>query len=383
MGEAVTFSVSDFVASLNQTLDVAYGAVYVTGEVANYRLSRNQWIYFSLKDDTATVKCFASRYSVNTPLEDGMKITVLANPRLHPLYDFSLNIQSVKLVGEGTIKKAAQITEAKLRAEGLFDQDRKRNIPYPPNNIALITSGESAAYRDFVKILDGRWCGVNVTLIDVLVQGDGAPRQLVRAIEQAQMLNDMPDLVVITRGGGSADDLQAFNDESVVRAVSTCRVPVVAAIGHEVDTCLVELAADLRASTPSNAAELISPDKSHVKSYLNRERQNMFRLLEQSLANAYDSLCQNRRSVSDNIIRVIDNASRLLGQKALLLDSLNPDLVLQRGYAIVRKGMHQISSDGLAANDLISVETAKHTIQARVVSIESKRRISDGPRPKI
>src|SRR4051812_49173825 len=170
MNDDIAFSVSEFVAILNQTLEFAYPGVTVTGEIANFRVSKNRWVYFDLKDDNATVKFFGTVYQLPGPLEDGMMLAVRGTPKLHNLYGFSVNIMSMRPVGQGSIKKAAALLQAKLQAEGLFDPLRKRALPYPPTKVGLITSGESAAYRDFVKVLAARWGGIEITLIDVQVQ---------------------------------------------------------------------------------------------------------------------------------------------------------------------------------------------------------------------
>jgi exodeoxyribonuclease VII large subunit len=144
----LTFSVSEFVALLNQTLEYAYPNVTITGELANFRVSKNRWAYFDLKDEEATVRFFGTIYQLPGPLEDGMMVAVRGVPRLHPQYGFSITVQHIQPVGEGSIRKAAQLLEAKLTAEGLFDPERKRPLPYPPAHIGLVASAESAAYRD-------------------------------------------------------------------------------------------------------------------------------------------------------------------------------------------------------------------------------------------
>ena len=264
MSPELTLTVSEFVAVLNQTLEFAYPNVTVSGELANFRVSKNRWVYFDLKDEESSVKFFGTIYQLPGPLEDGMMLAVSGMPRLHPLYGFSVNVVSIRPVGEGSIKKAAKLLEAKLAGEGLFDLERKRPLPYPPTHIGLITSAESAAYRDFVKVLGARWGGIKISLIDVQVQGEVSPAQLVAAIEQFNQAAEPPEVLVVTRGGGSAEDLQAFSTEQVTRAVAASRIPTLVAIGHEVDISLAELAADQRASTPSNAAELLVPDRRAV-----------------------------------------------------------------------------------------------------------------------
>src|SRR6266404_7384243 len=179
----IILSPSDFVSLLNQTLEVAYPSVTIEGELSNFRVSKNRWLYFDLHDEQASVKFFGTVYNLPGPLEDGLKIRVVGSPRMHPRFGFSVNVSSISPVGEGSIKKAAQLLQAKLTAEGLFDSARKRLLPATPETIGLITAGNSAAYADFIKILNERWGGVEVQLADVYVQGAQAPAQIVQAIE--------------------------------------------------------------------------------------------------------------------------------------------------------------------------------------------------------
>jgi len=159
MSENVVLGVSDFVALVNQTFEYAFSGVVIRGELANFRVSKNKWVYFDLKDDMATVRFFGTVYQLSGPLEDGMVLRVRGMPKLHPQYGFSITVQNISLEGEGTIKRAAELLQAKLTAEGLFAPERKRPLPYPPAKIGLVTSTESAAYADFIKILNARWCG--------------------------------------------------------------------------------------------------------------------------------------------------------------------------------------------------------------------------------
>lgn len=336
INEPLTCTVSEFVSLVNQTLEYAYPGMVVTGEIANFRVSKGRWVYFDLKDEGAMVRFFGTVYQMPGPLEDGMTVAVRGIPKLHPQYGFSVTVQSVKPTGEGSIKKAAALLEAKLKAEGLFDEDRKRLLPHPPKKIGLITSGESAAYRDFMKIINARWGGIEITLIDVQVQGEPAPAQIVAAIQQFNASAEAPDVLVITRGGGSTEDLQAFSTEQVTRAVAASRIPTLVAIGHEVDISLAELAADKRASTPSNAAELLVPDRRAVLEQLNMRRERLSYIVEQTLA----SVRQELEAHADLLYRasgqVIAQAKRQLGLRKQVLTAYDPQTALNRGYAIVR-----------------------------------------------
>lgn len=334
----IILGVSDFVALLNQTLDYAYPSVIIQGELANLRVSKNKWVYFDLKDDYSSVKFFGTVYALPGPLEDGLMLEVRGTPRLHQLYGFSVNVQSMKPVGEGSLKRAAALLEAKLVAEGLFDPARKRLLPYIPRRVGLITSGESAAYYDFIKIMNERWGGVEVLLADVQVQGELAPNQLVAALEYFNTHGQDIDVLVMTRGGGSAEDLGAFSTEIVTRAVAASRIPTLVAIGHEVDISLAELAADQRASTPSNAAQLLFPDKHDELRAVRTARQSLGQNLEQLVKDAKADIARTAENLHDLSERLLRQARHQFELKSQLLTALNPEAPLRRGYAIVRSG---------------------------------------------
>ncbi len=369
----IEFTVSEFVAVLNQTLDYAYPVVAVTGELANFRVSKGQWVYFDLKDEAASVRFFGTVRQLPGPLQDGMMMSVSGSPRLHPLYGFSVTVVSMRPTGEGSIKKAAQLLEAKLRAEGLFDEERKRALPYPPKHIGLITSGESAAYRDFVKVLGERWGGVRISLADVQVQGEAAPAQIVAAIEQLNADGDPPDVLVVTRGGGSAEDLQAFSTEQVTRAVAASRIPTLVAIGHEVDVCMAELAADQRASTPSNAAELLVPDRKAQLANVRSLRKQLERDVQDVLDTTRRHLDLTTRDLHQYVLRAVQNARQGLELKSRLLVAYDPNAALQRGYALVRTEGELIrSGTQVKPGDevQISLSDARVTAQVKGVTLD-------------
>ncbi len=337
MSEQLVFSVSDFAAVLNQTLEFAYPSVVIEGELANFRVSKGKWLYFDLKDDYATVRFFGSVYNLPGPLEDGMMLQVRGAPRLHPQFGFSVTAQTIQPVGEGSIKKAAALLQAKLQKEGLFDDSRKRMLPVAPTRVGLIASDESAAYADFIKILNERWAGVEVCLVNVQVQGEAAPTQIITALEMLNQQADIPEVIVITRGGGSPEDLAAFSTEQVVRAVAASRVPTLVAIGHEVDISLAELAADQRASTPSNAAQLLVPDKADTLAQLANYRRQLAYSLTAPLVELRRSIKISHTDLIQHVQRIERNARHDLQQKRQILTAFSPAKTLQRGYAIVRQ----------------------------------------------
>lgn len=340
----LSLGVTEFVSLLNQTFDFAYPSLQIVGELANLRISKNRWVYFDLKDDESSIKFFGSVHMLPGPLENGMMLSVRGAPKLHNLYGFSVTVQSIRPTGEGTIKRAAELLQAKLLGEGLFDSARKRTLPYPPQRIGLIASGQSAAYADFMKIVDARWAGLEISHIDVQVQGESAPAQIIAAIKQFNALAQPPEVLILIRGGGSPDDLAAFSTEQVTRAVAASRVPMLVAIGHEIDTSLAELAADQRASTPSNAAELLVPDKQTVLDHLAAARHMLERQSQAHFKQARDNLRLAANELHDMLVQSLAQERTRLQAARQLLAALDPAAVMRRGYAVVRQSNRVIRS---------------------------------------
>lgn len=367
----LVLSVSDFVGLLNQTLEYAYPNVTIAGELANFRISKNRWVYFDLKDDLATVKFFGTVYNLPGPLEDGLMLQVKGSPRLHPNFGFSVTVQNIQPVGEGSLKKAAALLEAKLKAEGLFDIERKRSLPHPPARIGLITSDESAGYSDFIKVLGERWGGVQIDLYNVQVQGEAAVGQIVNAISLCNSSANAPDILVITRGGGSAEDLATFNTEQVTRAIAGSRVPTLVAIGHEIDISLAELTADQRASTPSNAAQLLTPDKLQETDRLKGIKQLLKQLLTAQVSDKKQSVLNIKSQTITAIQHVLENEQKNLERKIDLFTALSPQAALLRGYAILRSnGLALNSAKGISLGQNITAELQDALLTAKVVEIK-------------
>ena len=366
----VVLSPAEFVALLNQTLELAYPVVAIEGELTNFRVSKNRWVYFDLQDDEASVKFFGTVYNLPGPLEDGLQVRVVGAPRLHPRFGFSVNISSIAPVGQGSIKKAADLLAAKLAAEGLFEPERKRPLPPIPETIGLITAANSAAYSDFIKILGERWGGVQIQLADVYVQGAQAPLQLVRAIEHFNELSDLPDVLVITRGGGSAEDLAAFSDERVVRAVAASRVPTLVAVGHEIDVSLAELAADQRASTPSNAAQLAVPSRDEVLNNLAGVKKSFYQAINDQILQAAATRQQDREYLTSQVNLLLKNMQNQLISNRKLFSIFNPEAALKRGYAIVRRGSELITTvANLKPGQELSVQLADGKIATKIQGV--------------
>lgn len=371
----IELGVSDFVALVNQTLEFAYPNVTITGELANFRVSKNRWVYFDLKDELSSVRFFGSVYNLPGPLEDGMLLKVRGQPRLHRLYGFSVNVMSIRPAGEGTIRRAAALLQAKLAAEGLFDESRKRPLPYPPTSIGLVTSKQAAAYADFVKVLGARWGGLDIQLIDVQVQGEAAPAQITAAIEQFNARAVPPDVLVAIRGGGSAEDLAAFNTEQVTRSVAGSRVPTLVAIGHEVDTSLAELAADRRASTPSNAAELLVPDRAQARQALRAAAAQLQQSARHQFQTAREYLQNQSAAAESGVLRVFRQAETTLAAQTKLLAALDPQAILRRGYAIVRHNGRSLRSvRALQRDAIVEVQLSDGGFMAAVDEVHNSAR---------
>lgn len=360
----VQLTVSDFVALTNQTLEYAYSSVVVVGEVAEFRVAQGKWVSFKLKDSTALVNCFMSAYMLRQPLEDGMKIAVTATPRLNPKGYFNLSIKSIRLVGEGTIKKGFELLKAKLDAEGLFSPERKRQLPRVPKRVAVITSTESAAYADFCKIINERWGGLEVTVAHTQVQGEPAADQIIRAIKYINGLEELPEVLVIIRGGGSTEDLMTFNDELLARTIAESRVPTLVGVGHEIDHTLADMVADKRAATPTNAAEILVPDRRDVVSSVRGQVDIARRRTLQVVDNTSSDVHRQIDMAHHLVVSRLDNVTERLKLMYGIIGQLHPDNVLRQGYALVR-GQLSVGSD-------IEIETIDKLIKAEVKNVRQK-----------
>ena len=231
---------SEFVSLVNQTLEYSYSSVLIEGEVSSFKVNQNKWVFFDIKDEETSVSCFMTLYQLRMPLEDGMKIVVRGVPKVTKWGKFSFTVQALQPVGEGSLKKAFNLLKEKLTKEGLFNLEKKREIPKDLTKIGVISSTGAAGYADFIKILNARWGGMKVLVAHTQVQGMDAPDQIIRALDYFNERGEV-QAIAILRGGGSADDLSCFNDERLVRAVAASKIPVITGIGPEVDEYLCDL----------------------------------------------------------------------------------------------------------------------------------------------
>lgn len=373
--EQPTFRVSELIAVLNQTLEYAYPSVIVEGEVASFKVSKGKYVFFDLKDSEGVVSCFMMVYQLRHPIEDGMHIRVVAQPRFTAWGKFSLNVREIVPVGEGNIKRSFELLKAKLEKEGLFDPARKRRLPYVPHRIGLIASVESAGYADFLKILHARWGGVEVEVADVQVQGAGAAAQIIRAIEHFNQQAELPDVLVVVRGGGSAEDLAIFNDELLVRQIAASRICTLVGVGHEVDTSLADLAADLRAATPSNAAQLLVPDRQAVIKELTQRERRLYERLEMRFTSIKRLVSDAPELMVARIEAAVVEHTRRLHHGQRLLKQLDPKVVLQRGYALVRTQNNTLIKkvNDVKKGDLLTITLAHAILKAEVTHVGSEK----------
>jgi exodeoxyribonuclease VII large subunit len=354
--------------------------------------NQGKWIFFDLKDGDATLPCFMPVYQLKVPLEDGMKVRVTGVPKVTNWGKFSFTVKAVALAGEGELKRAFELLKAKLQKEGLFDAVRKRSLPTFPQSIGLVTSGQSAAYADFIKILGQRWGGLDIHLADVQVQGVAAPDQIVNAIGYFNQLAAPPDVLIVIRGGGSLEDLQAFNTESVARAVAASRTPTIVGVGHEIDVSLADFAADRRAATPTDAARIVVPDRREMMGDLQHRQRSLEQMLRRQITH-YQHTIVRQMTILERYVRLpratleglesrLQAAQRLslagysqrLTALNRLLHSFDPTATLKRGYAIVRAEDRVITrATDVSAGNTLMVQLAEGTLTTTVNDESSKR----------
>jgi exodeoxyribonuclease VII large subunit len=359
-----SFSVSDFIAVFNQTLEYAYPNVVIEGEVASFKVGHGKYVFFDIKDAGGSIGCFMTVWQMRQPIQDGMKVILTAIPKLTQWGKFSLTVKSLRPSGEGAIKKSFEILKAKLDNEGLFAIERKRLLPRIPQHVGVISSTAAAGYGDFIKILGDRWGGIKIDVANVQVQGESAPDQIIRAIEYFNQQELLPEVIIIIRGGGSADDLSTFNDELLVRAIAGSRVPTLVGVGHEADESLADLAADVRASTPSNAAQILVPDRQDVIRMIHSQVGSLFSRVLQLIDQQRHLVSDSLRGAIEVIAKTIDEQFRRINSIRDILSQLDPNVILGRGYAMLRGPMK--------VGTIIEIETSKQIMKAEVKNVVNK-----------
>ena len=331
------------VSTLTQTVkDVVEGAfipLWVRGEISDFKSHRNGHWYFALRDHASQLRCVVwSRDQRGFPAapDDGMQVTALGQLGVYASRgEMQFTVRRMEAEGDGLRRKALEASRARLEADGLLDPARKRALPRYPRHVAIVTSGSGAAVRDVIAVLRRRAPGVQLVVAHAAVQGESAPRELCAALARVARWG-VADVVIIARGGGSREDLWAFNNERVARMLAASPVPTISAVGHEIDTSLCDLVADLRAPTPSAAAEAAA--MSHTEIHLT------VRNLHRCLVQAMDDRLSDRRIRAERAGRVLGAATNArireraerLGALSGRLNALSPLATLERGFSVAR-----------------------------------------------
>lgn len=373
--------------------DAGLAAVTVRGEVSNYKAYPSGHHYFSLKDETGALKCVmfkGSAIHLRFRPQNGMKVIAMGRVGVFPRDGvYQLYVSAMVPDGVGDLHAAFEQLKEKLQREGLFDLSHKKPLPAYPRKIALITSPVGAAVRDMLRILEARWPLTQVCVLPVRVQGSEAAGEISRAIDYANA-HQVADLIITGRGGGSMEDLWCFNEEIVARAIYRSQIPVISAVGHEPDVTIADFVADVRAATPSNAAELAVPDQNDVYAFLaqtdarlrqraGRElslaRERLRRLAGSRALQDPMNLVEDRRMLLDRQGARLAAAltGQLAGEKerfaaaAAKLDALSPLKVLSRGYAIPQKGERVVTSaQDLREDDRFTLRLRDGAVPCRV-----------------
>ena len=366
-------TVSELTAAVKELLEASFPSVWVGGEVSDFARPRSGHCYLTLKDDQAQLRAVIWRSTaarVRFDLHDGLEVICRGRVEVYaPRGTYQLIVEQIQPKGIGALELALRQLREKLAREGLFDPARKRPLPRFMRRIAVVTSPTGAAIRDFLEVLRGRWGGADVLIAPVRVQGEGAAEEIAAAVATLGRMARPPDCIVVTRGGGSLEDLWAFNQEAVVRAIFASPVPVVSAVGHEIDVTLSDLVADVRALTPSEAATLVAPAAEEIAAGLRHVHQRMTAALRNRAAAArsrLDALARHRvlrrplervhdlarrldelEARSARAVRHRASAARQRAESiAARLESLSPLAVLGRGYSVTRR-----TSDGQVIRD--------------------------------
>jgi len=402
------FAVGEINALVREMLEGEFSAVAIAGEVSNLRVPASGHVYFKLKDAAAQIAavCFRSdARRIDFELEDGAQ--VIARGTL-TLYDaqgsYQLVARSLEPAGRGDLERALRVLIARLREEGLFDPARKRPLPRYPHRVAVVTSPTGAAVRDILSTIQRRFPCVEVLLVPVQVQGDAAPAQIVRALDMISARSDV-DVVILGRGGGSIEDLSAFNDEMVARAIHRSRAPVVSAVGHETDVTIADFVADVRAATPTMAAEIAVPARAEVLARIAGLERSAGARLSGRVDHARRRVDAFARSYAlgsvrgriEHAMQKLDHAAQRCARSQAMalvnarahtaaldarLSGLSPRSVLQRGYAVVvdaaRGAALTSAADAMRAGDVNLVFSAS-TARAHVTSVVTPAEASAEP----
>lgn len=406
MMDKKSLTVTEITGFIKTILEESFTEVRVTGEISNFRPSSTGHWYFTMKDKDAAISAVMFKNRINgikfTP-KDGEKVTVEGSLSVYPQRgSYQIICEKIEPAGEGDILARLEELKQKLYKEGLFDENRKRPLPLYPETIAVITSPTGAAIRDILQITRRRNPSVSVNILPSKVQGEDAPEDLIRQLKTANKFK-LGEVIIIGRGGGSLEDLLPFSDENLVRAIASSEIPVVSAVGHEIDWALSDFAADKRAPTPSAAAEITVPEKSRIDALVNDLEKNLldeitnriekiklkaaqfkienienrfYKILQPFLLR-FDDLKENLFSTMVSKVELYRQETRILRTK---LEERNPLEILKRGFSIVRDketGKILRFRNDISGGQKLSILNSEATYTAVVESIENKSPVTD------
>ena len=391
-------TVSQLTAEIKESLASDFSKIWVRGEISDLTRAGSGHLYFSLKDSSARLSCViwqSTARRIRDPLQEGQEIVCQGSIDVYPPRGaYQLIVSNVAPVGVGALQLAFQQLHTKLKTRGWFDPQRKRHLPGFPRRIGLVTSSEGAAVRDFLEVLGRRWPVAEVLLSPTRVQGDGSAQEIAKAIRLAGRVRPVLDVLAVCRGGGSAEDLWSFNEEIVCQAIVESPIPVVTGIGHEIDVTLSDLCADVRALTPTEAAERIAPHRAEWLNQLRDIRARVSALVAQRVNRAQLQLdaVAARAALSRPLDRIhhwgmrldesamklrhaihqqLERSKRDFQVLASRLESLNPLGVLARGYSVTRSDAHPVLNDVKQVNvgELVTTRLATGLFTSRVEEI--------------
>ena len=356
--------------------DPLLGNVTVKGETSGVKYHQSGHVYFSLVDARARVNCFLNRElaaDLRFRVADGMEVTIVGSVSVYQKGgSYSLYVRSLETEGAGSLQLAFEEMKQKLSAEGLFDPAKKKPLPFFPDHIGIVTSETGAAIRDMMKNIKPRNNHVSVTVFPVLVQGDAAAGQIARAIRTANDKFPYLDVLIVGRGGGSPEDLWAFNEEVVARAIYGSEIPVISAVGHEIDFTISDMAADVRAETPTKAAVIAVPDLDQLEEELEKRRS----LIERQLDNGVmfqelriDNLIRSMRSALENRI---DRRQKDVEKLRIQLELNDPRKILENGYSILEDEAGRVMTDAgeLQTGGVYRVRLARGSAEMKALRID-------------
>lgn len=356
-------------------VEKSWGMFWVRGEVSDFKAHRNGHWYFSLRDRSSQVSCVVwskDQVGIPAPPDDGMVVIALAQMTVYPARgSLQLKIGRLEAEGDGLWRKAMEQTIERLKADGLMAPERKRALPRFPRVIAIVTSTHGAALRDIISVAQRRRPGIRIVVANAAVQGDNAPGEICAAIDRVVKWK-RAHVLIVGRGGGSREDLWAFNNERVARAVASCPIPVISAVGHEIDATVCDLVADFRAATPSAAAEAAVPSLDDLTAAVNTQRARMVRAMSRRVDSSASDLKSAARGMKMASMRATDRRRAALSAAAGKLNALSPLATLERGYSVARDsdGKLLASVDDFQVGEAFRVTLRDGSVIARTEGIE-------------